>query len=66
MVGVLTGMQKLATCSVCQNNFKDTVLKTCGHIFCRVCIDDRIANRMRKCPNCSKAFDRVDFMSVHL
>lgn len=61
-----TRAQKLATCSVCQNNFKDTVLKTCGHIFCRVCIDDRIANRMRKCPNCSKAFDRVDFMAVHL
>ncbi|KAH8674053.1 E3 ubiquitin-protein ligase BRE1 [Xylariales sp. PMI_506] len=59
-------LRKLATCSVCHNNFKDTVLKTCGHIFCRSCVDDRIANRMRKCPNCSKMFDKLDVMSVHL
>ncbi|KAI1854518.1 hypothetical protein JX266_000636 [Neoarthrinium moseri] len=59
-------LRKLATCSVCHNNFKDTALKTCGHIFCRSCVDDRIANRMRKCPNCSKMFDKLDVMTVHL
>lgn len=62
----LTISQKLATCSVCHNNFKNTALKTCGHIFCRGCIDDRIANRMRKCPNCSRMFDKLDVMPVHL
>ncbi|KAK6079929.1 BRE1 E3 ubiquitin ligase [Seiridium cupressi] len=59
-------LRKLATCSVCHNNFKNTALKTCGHIFCRSCIDDRISNRMRKCPNCSKMFDKLDVMTVHL
>ncbi|KAI0128532.1 E3 ubiquitin-protein ligase BRE1 [Xylariales sp. AK1849] len=59
-------LRNLATCSVCRNRFKDTALKTCGHIFCRMCVDDRIANRMRKCPNCSKAFDKLDIMTVHL
>lgn len=59
-------LRKLATCSVCHNNFKNTALKTCGHIFCRSCIDDRVANRMRKCPNCSKMFDKLDIMTVHL
>lgn len=59
-------LRKLATCSVCQNRFKDTIIKNCGHIFCKSCIDDRIANRMRKCPNCAKAFDRLDTMPVHL
>ncbi|ORY70089.1 RING-12 protein [Pseudomassariella vexata] len=59
-------LRRLATCSVCHKEFKDTVIKTCGHTFCRGCVEDRIANRMRKCPNCNKAFDRVDLMGVHL
>ncbi|KAK6218997.1 spindle assembly checkpoint kinase [Pestalotiopsis sp. IQ-011] len=59
-------LRKLATCSVCHNNFKNTAIKTCGHIFCRNCINDRINNRMRKCPNCSKMFDKLDIMTVHL
>ncbi|KAI0883371.1 uncharacterized protein GGS22DRAFT_166801 [Annulohypoxylon maeteangense] len=54
----------MATCSICKKDFKNTVLRTCGHIFCRGCIDDRIANRMRKCPACSKAFDKSDAMVV--
>lgn len=59
-------LRNLATCSICRNRFKDTVLRTCGHIFCKPCVDDRIANRMRKCPACSRAFDKSDAMSVHL
>jgi len=43
-------LRNLATCSICRNRFKDTVLRTCGHIFCKPCVDDRISNRMRKCP----------------
>ncbi|KAJ1335552.1 E3 ubiquitin-protein ligase BRE1 [Microdochium nivale] len=59
-------LRNLATCSICRNRFKDTVLRTCGHIFCKPCVDDRVANRMRKCPTCSRAFDKSDAMSVHL
>ncbi|XDG01299.1 hypothetical protein ABKA04_000914 [Annulohypoxylon sp. FPYF3050] len=59
-------LRSMATCSICKKDFKNTVLRTCGHIFCRGCIDDRIANRMRKCPACSKAFDKSDAMAVHL
>ncbi|KAH8889350.1 BRE1-domain-containing protein [Thozetella sp. PMI_491] len=59
-------LRKLVMCSVCKNNIKNTVLKTCGHVLCNECIDSRIANRMRKCPNCNKAFDRSDAMTVHL
>ncbi|KAI1777741.1 E3 ubiquitin-protein ligase BRE1 [Hypoxylon cercidicola] len=59
-------LRSMATCSICKKDFKNTVLRTCGHIFCRGCIDDRIANRMRKCPACSKAFDKSDAMTVHL
>ncbi|KAI2615475.1 E3 ubiquitin-protein ligase BRE1 [Hypoxylon sp. NC1633] len=59
-------LRSMATCSICKKDFKNTVLRTCGHIFCRGCIEDRIANRMRKCPACSKAFDKSDAMTVHL
>lgn len=59
-------LRSLATCSVCRSNFKNTALRTCGHTFCNKCIENRISNRMRKCPNCSRAFDKSDLMSVHM
>lgn len=52
-------------CTICNDRFKDTALKNCGHLFCKTCVNDRITNRMRKCPNCSKAFDKMDIMAVH-
>lgn len=58
-------LRTFALCTICRNNFKNTALKTCGHLFCNKCIDDRISNRMRKCPSCSRAFDKMDVMPVH-
>jgi E3 ubiquitin-protein ligase BRE1 len=59
-------LQNLVICSVCRINFKNTILKTCGHVFCNECVDNRITNRMRKCPSCSKSFDKSDAMPAHL
>ncbi|EMR82680.1 putative e3 ubiquitin-protein ligase bre1 protein [Botrytis cinerea BcDW1] len=59
-------LRTLALCTVCRANFKNTVLKTCGHLFCNSCVDDRISNRMRKCPNCAKPFDKLDVMTAHM
>ncbi|KAI1085646.1 E3 ubiquitin-protein ligase BRE1 [Whalleya microplaca] len=59
-------LRSMATCSICKKDFKNTALRTCGHIFCRGCVDDRIQNRMRKCPACNRAFDKSDAMAVHL
>ncbi|KAJ4304149.1 E3 ubiquitin-protein ligase bre1 [Collariella sp. IMI 366227] len=59
-------LRNLVICSVCRSNFKNTILKGCGHVFCNNCVDDRLANRMRKCPSCNKAFDRSDAMAAHL
>lgn len=56
----------LALCTICRKDFKNTALKTCGHLFCNHCVENRLANRMRKCPNCSKAFDKMDVMAVHM
>ncbi|KAL5622263.1 hypothetical protein BROUX41_006208 [Berkeleyomyces rouxiae] len=58
-------LRTLMLCTICNDKFKDTALKTCGHLFCKACVQDRLTNRMRKCPNCSKAFDKMDIMAVH-
>ncbi|KAF2798572.1 BRE1-domain-containing protein [Melanomma pulvis-pyrius CBS 109.77] len=59
-------MQSMLQCQVCKNSFKDTLIKTCGHVFCSSCIQDRLINRARKCPNCGKAFGTNDTMRVHI
>jgi E3 ubiquitin-protein ligase BRE1 len=59
-------MESMIQCQICKSNFKNTVIKTCGHIFCDQCVQDRLTNRARKCPNCGKAFGSNDTMRVHL
>jgi len=59
-------MQQIALCAVCRGRFKNTAIRTCGHVFCRQCADERIASRSRKCPNCGRAFAATDLFSVHL
>jgi len=59
-------LRTFALCTICRKDFKNTTIKTCGHTFCNHCVEDRIANRMRKCPNCSKAFDKSDVMTIHM
>ncbi|KAF2273864.1 E3 ubiquitin-protein ligase-like protein bre1 [Westerdykella ornata] len=59
-------MQSMLQCQVCKTNFKDTVIKTCGHVFCDKCVQDRLINRARKCPHCGKAFGNNDTMRIHL
>jgi len=59
-------MENMIQCQICKSRFKNTVIKTCGHIFCDSCVQDRLTNRARKCPNCGKAFGSNDTMRVHL
>lgn len=56
----------IAKCSSCRNNWKNTALKSCGHVFCKECVDERIASRSRKCPVCSRSFSSGEVMAVHL
>ncbi|KAK1756018.1 BRE1 E3 ubiquitin ligase-domain-containing protein [Echria macrotheca] len=59
-------LRNMVICSICRSNFKTTILKGCGHAFCAECVENRLTNRMRKCPTCNKAFDRSDAMVFHL
>jgi len=49
--------RRLVKCTLCQENEKNAIISKCGHTFCRDCIDERLANRNRKCPACSQQFD---------
>ncbi|KAI1398445.1 ubiquitin ligase protein BRE1 [Hypoxylon fuscum] len=59
-------LREMVLCRVCKKDFKNMVIKTCGHTFCKGCIEDRIYNRMRKCPICGKPFGKSDEMTIHL
>jgi E3 ubiquitin-protein ligase BRE1 len=56
----------MTKCSLCRKNFKNIALKTCGHCFCKDCVDDRLSARMRKCPSCNSQFSRYDLLNIHL
>ena len=58
--------QTLAICTVCRIRFKDTAIKTCGHVFCKDCVEERMTSRSRKCPNCNKPFGINDPLHVTL
>ncbi|KAJ5826149.1 hypothetical protein N7474_003287 [Penicillium riverlandense] len=59
-------LRTLALCTVCRRNFKNTAIKTCGHVFCKDCVEERLTSRSRKCPNCSRSFGANDYMHVTL
>ncbi|RDW83908.1 E3 ubiquitin-protein ligase BRE1 [Aspergillus mulundensis] len=59
-------LRSLAICTVCRKNFKNTAIKTCGHVFCKECVEERLTSRSRKCPNCNRSFGNNDYMHVTL
>ncbi|XRM44663.1 E3 ubiquitin-protein ligase bre1 [Aspergillus tubingensis] len=59
-------LRTLALCTVCRRNFKNTAIKTCGHVFCKECVEERLTSRSRKCPNCNKSFGNNDYMHITL
>ena len=59
-------LRTLAICTVCRKNFKNTAIKSCGHVFCNDCVEERLTSRSRKCPNCNKSFGNNDHMKITL
>lgn len=62
----LESLRSIAMCPVCQKNWKDRAITTCGHTMCCDCIQSRIASRMRKCPMCNGHFASTDILTIHL
>ena len=59
-------LRQVAYCNICKRNLKDTAIKTCGHTFCKDCVEERVTSRSRKCPNCGKSFGSNDYMRITL
>eukprot|EP01028_Stygiella_incarcerata_P005097 TRINITY_DN2182_c0_g2_i1.p1 TRINITY_DN2182_c0_g2~~TRINITY_DN2182_c0_g2_i1.p1 ORF type:complete len:871 (-),score=223.14 TRINITY_DN2182_c0_g2_i1:97-2625(-) len=53
-------------CSVCHQSIKTTMLRHCGHCFCRGCIDKNLEKRNRQCPICAKRFGEKDLAKIYL
>lgn len=62
----LENFRTIIYCSLCSKNWKNTTIKTCGHVFCDSCCKERLAARMRKCPTCNKPFSSNDILTIHL
>lgn len=41
-----------------------TVLKTCGHVFCNLCIQQVLARSNKKCPYCRQGFSESDIVDM--
>lgn len=61
----LDNFRTVVYCSLCSKNWKNTVIKTCGHVFCADCCKERLAARMRKCPTCNKPFSSSNLLAIH-
>lgn len=53
-------------CPLCPRGFKEVAIVTCGHTFCRACIDKRLNLRDRKCPTCMKGFSGEKVVQIYL
>ncbi|KAF3915560.1 hypothetical protein ABW21_db0205455 [Orbilia brochopaga] len=62
----LEGFRSMVRCGVCRTGQKSRVIKTCGHLFCKDCIEERITSRNRKCPNCGRPFAATDVLTIVL
>ncbi|GMI16730.1 hypothetical protein TrLO_g3778 [Triparma laevis f. longispina] len=62
----IKNMRAKLFCHVCNEREKNTIITRCNHLFCDVCIKHRLENRMRKCPACSKPFDKKDVETIYL
>ncbi|GAA5837842.1 hypothetical protein JCM11251_004674 [Rhodosporidiobolus azoricus] len=57
-------LSRMIKCSTCATRLKSVSLSRCGHLFCRECVEARLANRSRKCPACSTLFTSGEVVPV--
>lgn len=62
----LESLRSIAMCPVCQKNWKNRAISTCGHTLCNECVQNRLNARMRSCPMCNGHFASNDVLPIHL
>jgi len=57
----------LPECGICLMEMEEqdgTIIKSCGHVFCSLCIHQVIAKSNKKCPYCRQSFDESDIVDM--
>mmetsp|Transcript_5440 Transcript_5440/g.11830 ORF Transcript_5440/g.11830 Transcript_5440/m.11830 type:complete len:878 (+) Transcript_5440:183-2816(+) len=57
----------LPECGICLMEMEEsdgTVLKNCGHVFCRLCIQQVLAKSNKRCPYCRATFEESDIVNM--
>uniref|UniRef100_A0A667WZ97 RING-type domain-containing protein n=1 Tax=Myripristis murdjan TaxID=586833 RepID=A0A667WZ97_9TELE len=54
-------------CPVCCDIFKDPVILSCSHSFCRACLQSWWTEKptIKDCPVCKRTFSKIDPPPVH-
>ena len=47
-------------CTLCNQRYKNVMIRNCCHLFCKECAESVIKERNRKCPICAQKFDKSD------
>ena len=57
----------LPECGICLMEMEEqdgTIIKSCGHVFCSLCIHQVIAKSNKKCPYCRQSFAESDIVDM--
>lgn len=66
--GAFTEQADLPECGICLMEMEEsdgTVLKKCGHVFCKLCIQQVLAKSNKKCPYCRLGFEESDIVTMN-
>ena len=62
----LRDLREMVFCPVVKTKLKSAVLKQCGHGMCKEALEQRLKDRLRRCPVCNKGFSADDVVELHL
>lgn len=63
---IISELLKKLHCSVNTDQAKEVALVRCGHMLSRMCVDQLVAQRSRKCPLCGIPFGASDVLNIFL
>lgn len=63
---IISELMKKLHCSVNPDQAKEVALVRCGHMLSRMCVDQLVAQRSRKCPLCGIPFGASDVLNIFL
>ena len=58
--------EKKLYCSICYTEEKNKCIKSCGHGFCSLCLDEMKKQRNPKCPECKQEYYQYDIIDLYL